>query len=109
MQPAESFMDAAKPRIAIYGIGQYGQRVARIAIEKGWPIVAVFNRAGPKVGQDVGRVTGLGRDIGVIVQDSETARYDQLEADIGIVAVKNRLSENMPAYRRLLGAGLNVL
>ena len=58
------------PRIAIYGVGQYGSLIARLAIAKGWPVVAAFNRAGPKVGQDLGRVAGLGRDLGVIIQDS---------------------------------------
>ena len=35
-----------KPRIVIYGIGQYGQHVVRFATKKGWKIVAVYNRAG---------------------------------------------------------------
>jgi 2,4-diaminopentanoate dehydrogenase len=56
---------AGKPRIAIYGTGQYGLEAARIALKKGWPIVAAFNRAGPKVGQDLGRLAGLDRDLGV--------------------------------------------
>jgi hypothetical protein len=43
-----------KPRIAIYGVGQYGSLAARFAVQKGWPIVAAFNRAGSKVGQDWG-------------------------------------------------------
>ena len=79
-----------KPRIVIYGTGQYGGLVARFAVQKGWPIVAAFNRAGPKVGQDLGRVIGLGRDIGV-------------------VAMTNRLQLNLPAYTRLMNAGLNVI
>ena len=45
--------NGGKPRIAIYGIGQYGAHVARFAVQKGWPIVAAFNRTGPKVGQDL--------------------------------------------------------
>jgi 4-hydroxy-tetrahydrodipicolinate reductase len=83
---------ASKPRIAIYGVGQYGQYVTRFAAQKGWPVVAAYNRAGAKVGQD-----------------RETANYDGLEADIGIVTMTNRLNENLPAYKRLMNAGLNVL
>ena len=71
------------PRIAIYGVGQYGTMIARLAAERGWPIAAAFNRAGPKVGQDLGRIAGLGRDLGVIVQDCESGDYAALDADIG--------------------------
>jgi 4-hydroxy-tetrahydrodipicolinate reductase len=99
------------PRIVIYGVGQYGGFIARFAEQKGWPIVAAFNRAGPKVGQDLGRVVGLDRDLGVIVQDCDSADYSALKgkADIGIIAQTNILRVNMPAYQRLMDAGLNVL
>jgi 4-hydroxy-tetrahydrodipicolinate reductase len=101
-------MANSNPRIVIYGMGQYGSLIARLATEKGWPIVAAFNRAGPKVGQDVGRVAGLGRDLGVIVQDCEAGDYDGLEADIGVVTHRDVLKLNLDAYRRLIGAGLNI-
>ena len=97
-----------RPRVVIYGCGQYGGYIARFAVEKGWPIVAAFNRAGGKIGQDLGRVIGLGRDLGVIVQDCETGDYSSLNADVGIVAQTNVLKLNLPAYRRLMNAGLNV-
>ncbi|MGK0477008.1 MAG: 4-hydroxy-tetrahydrodipicolinate reductase [Ilumatobacter sp.] len=35
------------PRIAIYGTGQSGTLAAKIARQKGWPIAAAYNRAGP--------------------------------------------------------------
>lgn len=100
---------ARNPRIAIYGMGQFGQMIARFATEKGWPVVAAFNRPGPKVGQDVGRLSGLDRDLGVVVQDCETADYGSVEADVALVMHRDLLQDNMDAYRRLLGAGLNVL
>jgi len=98
-----------KPRIAIYGMGQFGSLVARLAVEKGWPIVAAYNRAGPKIGQDVGRVAKLGEDMGVAVQDFDLADFTGLEADIALVTHRDLLKDNMAAYRRLIGAGLNVL
>ena len=54
-------MTPPKPRIVIYGAGQVGQYIARFAVQKGWPIVAAFNRAGAKVGQALGRLAGLSR------------------------------------------------
>lgn len=98
-----------KPRIVIYGAGQYGQYVTRFAVRKGWTIAAAFNHAGSKVGQDMGQLAGLGCDLGVIVQDCDTAGYDNLDADIAVVATTNFLRANIVAYRRLLNAGLNVV
>jgi 4-hydroxy-tetrahydrodipicolinate reductase len=98
-----------KPRIAVYGTGQFGLSIVRFAEQKGWPVVAAYNRAGDKVGQDVGRLAGLGRDLGVIVQDCETADYGALAADIGVVTTTNLLRQNLPAYQRLMNAGLNVV
>ena len=98
-----------KPRIVIYGVGQYGQFITRFAVQKGWTIVAAFNRAGAKIGQDMGRLAGLKRDLGVIVQDCETANFKNLDADIGVVTMTNILGQNLPAYTRLMNAGLNVV
>jgi len=96
------------PRIVIYGVGQYGSMIARLAAERGWPIVAAFNRMGPKVGLDLGRAAGLDRDLGVIVQDCETGDYGSIDADVGVVTHRDLLSANMDAYRRLMNAGLNI-
>jgi 2,4-diaminopentanoate dehydrogenase len=101
--------NSTKPRIAIYGTGQYGLEAARIAIKRGWPVVAAFNRAGPKIGQDLGRLAGLDRDLGVTVQDCESADYNAVKADIAINAVYDRLKLNLPAYQRLMNAGMNVI
>jgi 2,4-diaminopentanoate dehydrogenase len=96
------------PRIVIYGVGQYGAMIARLAVDKGWPIIAAFNRAGPKVGQDLGRVIGLKHDLGVTVQDCESGDYSALDADVGVVTHRDLLIANMHAYRCLMNAGLNI-
>lgn len=98
-----------KPRIMIYGVGYYAAEAVRILVGKGWPIVAAVNRAGPKIGKDLGRLAGLEKDLGVIVQDCDTVDYATLGADIALVVQTERLSLNFAAYRRLLGAGINVI
>jgi 2,4-diaminopentanoate dehydrogenase len=97
------------PRIVIYGVGQYGQYIVRFAEQKGWKIVAAFNRAGKKIGQDIGRLAGLDRDLGIVVRDCETADYNNLDADIGVVTMTDRIAQNFPAYQRLMNAGMNVI
>jgi hypothetical protein len=100
---------ASKPRLVIYGVGTYNSRLVQIAAQKGWPIVAAYNRAGAKVGADLGRVAGLGRDLGVIIQNCELANYRDVQADVAIVAITDRLKQNFVAYERLMNAGLNVI
>lgn len=98
-----------RSRIILVGTGQYGLEAARIAIGKGYDLVAVYNRAGPKVGQDIGRLAALGREVGVIVEDIEGANITRHRADAAIVAVSDRLAVNLPHYTQLLGAGVNVV
>jgi 4-hydroxy-tetrahydrodipicolinate reductase len=98
-----------EPKVMVYGVGQYGAEAVRILVKKGWPIVAAVNRTGPKIGEDLGEVVGLEADLGVIVQDCETADYATLGADVALVVQTERLSQNVAAYRRLLGAGINVI
>ncbi len=98
-----------KPRVVLYGIGHVGKALAKIADMKGWPIVAAYNRAGEKIGKDLGRVCGLERDLGVIIEDGDTADYSALKADVALVAVKDHLELNFPIYQRMMSAGINVL
>jgi hypothetical protein len=97
-----------KPRLVIYGIGQFGKHVVRFAVQKGWPIVAAFNRAGDKVGRDIGELAGIEK-LNVTVQDCDIANFDELDADIGVVTTTNLLETNQEAHTRLLSAGLNVV
>ncbi|WP_344937585.1 hypothetical protein [Zhongshania borealis] len=100
--------NSGKPRLVIYGIGQFGKHVVRFAVQKGWPIVAAVNRAGDKVGKDVGELAGI-EALGVLVQDCDTVDYGSLNADIGVVTTTNLLDVNHEAHTRLLSAGLNVV
>lgn len=97
------------PKIVIYGVGFTGQALVRIAHKKGYQIVAALNRAGKKVGQDIGRLSGLNIDLGVIVEDCETAEYDAIDADIVLNASAPSLKENVICYERFLTRGINVL
>lgn len=102
--------DAGKsPRVVVYGTGQFGQMFTRLAQEKGIEIVAAFNRAGKKVGQDLGTLSGLEKPLGVVVQDCDQGDFSTLDADVAIVAMTDRQAINFPAYERLLGAGINII
>jgi hypothetical protein len=98
-----------RPRLVICGIGQYGGLVARAALDVGYEIVGACNRAGEKVGQDIGEVIGLDKKLGIIIQDIETADLKSMNADVGISTQCNDLRGDMPTYTRLLEAGINVI
>ena len=98
----------SKPRLVIYGVGQFGKHIVRFAVQKGWPIVGAVNRAGDKVGRDVGELAGIEK-LGVIVQDCDLIDFNDLDADIGVVTTTNLLDLNHEAHSRLLSAGLNVV
>ena len=97
------------PRIAIYGVGFIGKILTRFAVDKGWPVVAAYNRANEKVGRDLGQVAELGKNLGVVIEDADTADYASCKADIALIAITDRMAENMPAYERFLNQGINVL
>ena len=96
------------PRIVVYGLGFVGKQLAGFALDKGWEIVGAYNRAGAKVGQDLGTLIGRA-PIGLVVEDCDKVNFTSLKADVGFVAMNDRLAENFAAYERLLGAGINVL
>ncbi len=104
-----SSQQTRKPSVVIYGVGFYGLEAVRILVKKNWPIVGAVNRAGPKIGQDLGRLAGFDRDLGVIIQDCETADYSAMGADVALVVQTERLHLNFAAYKRLMNAGINVI
>jgi len=97
-----------KPQVAIYGAGQYALESVRITHRKGWDIVAAYNRAGEKIGRDIGELAGI-EPLGVLVEDCEDADYGSSGANIAIHSVADRLDYNWPGHQRLLGAGINVI
>lgn len=107
--PSMSKHNKFPPKLVIYGVGFVGQELVRIASRKNWEIVAAFNRKGDKVGQDIGRLAGLEKDLGVLVQDCEEADYDAINADVALNTSCNALADNMVCYERFLSRGINVL
>jgi 4-hydroxy-tetrahydrodipicolinate reductase len=96
-------------RIAVFGTGFVGKSIIRLATDRGWEIVSVTNRAGPKVGQDAGRLAGLDHDLGVVVEDLEHADVDRAGADIALIAGPDLIHQCLPIWERYLRAGIDVL
>lgn len=97
------------PRIIINGVGNVGRRLIRFCDSKGWPIVAAYNRAGDKVGKDIGELAGLDRPLGPVVRDEAEQEQSIVPADIVLNTIGDLLDRNFPVYERFLNAGINVL
>lgn len=95
--------------VVLYGPGRIGQLAARLIAERGWPIKAVVNRSGAKIGKDLGDLSGLPILSGLVVQDENEFDPASVEADIAVVTSSDRVALNFPVYKRFLEAGLNVL
>jgi len=100
---------AAPPRIIINGVGNVGRRIIRFCDAKGWPIVAAYNRAGPKVGKDIGELAGLGKSLGVVVRDASEQDRSIVPADIVLNTIGDLLDGMLPVYERFLKAKINIL
>lgn len=102
--------DGRKPPngVLIYGAGAVGQAIAQLVRARGWRIAGAMNRAGAKVGRDLGDLAGS-PPIGVTVDDAATAEPGSYGAEIAIVAVSDWLAETIPVHRHLLRSGLNVI
>ncbi|MFQ5565806.1 MAG: hypothetical protein ACE5EU_05530 [Paracoccaceae bacterium] len=102
--------DGLRPEgVLIYGTGEVGQAVTRLLHARGWRIAGAVNRAGPKVGQDLGTLAGLASPLGMAIGDADKADLRRFGADIAVLAVSDWLEVNVAIHRRLLGAGLNVI
>ena len=99
----------ATPRVIICGTGQYGGLVAGALEDVGYELVGAFNRAGARVGKDIGEASGLGRQMGVIVEDIEQADLKKSGADVAIITQCNDLRKDMSTYKKVMEAGINVV
>ncbi len=102
-------MTEPAPRtLLVFGLGNVGGTVARLAAARGWSVHAV-NRAGAKVGRDLGDLVDAPGLAGRPVLDMAETDLAGLGADIALVATHDRLAETLPHHRRLLEAGLDVV
>ena len=72
--------------VVLFGVGGVGQAIARLLAARRWPVVAAVNRAGPKVGQDLGSLAGAPALAGITVTDSDDCDLASLQPGIAVVA-----------------------
>ena len=95
-------------RVIIYGVGSVNQLATRLMREKGVEVVGAINRAGPKIGKDLGEVSGLGENIGVMVSDDAESVLST-PADLVLVGVHTDMESMFPIFKRCIEHKLNVI
>ena len=102
-------MQASAYRVIQYGVGAIGAEVARVlASRPDVQVVAAIDSATDKAGHDLGRLAGLGRDLGITVTADAKAAL-ALPADVVVHTTGSYLEEVDPQLLAAVDAGKNVL
>jgi 4-hydroxy-tetrahydrodipicolinate reductase len=96
-------------RVIQYGVGAIGAEVARVLLDRpDIQVAAAIDSATDKVGQDLGRLAGLGRDLGITVT-ADAAAGLAVAADAVVHSTGSYLEDVAPQLLAALGASKNVV
>jgi len=99
-----------KLRVVLYGVGEIGQRIARLLLAReGVEIVGALDAAEDKVGRDLGEVLGMGGRLGVTVSDDPDAVFSGAGADVAVHATTSRLRDAYPQIAKAMEHGVSVV
>lgn len=94
--------------VILYGVGNMGRIIARYLDAKGFNIVGAINRSS-NVGEDLGLVAGLGRELGIEITNSPDSVYRNSKVDIAIFSTTADMVSFVELARDILPRGVNVL
>jgi hypothetical protein len=99
-----------KIRVIQYGLGPIGSAVARHVVERaGLELVAGIDVAPGKIGQDVGQVIGLGRPLGLAVDEKLAQALARTGADVVLHTTNSYFDLFKAQIIEILQAGLDVV
>jgi len=98
-----------KVKVVQYGVGDVGLRCMKALLEKeGVEVVGAIDIDPAKVGRDVGELTGIGRQTGVIVSSDADAVLSQTKPDIVVHLTSSYLEKIYPQLVQCISHGANV-
>jgi 4-hydroxy-tetrahydrodipicolinate reductase len=99
-----------KIRVIQYGVGVIGAGAVKLMLQKpALQLVGAVDSDPEKIGRDLGRVIGLDRDLGVIVQRDLKAALPASGADVAVHMTRPKLAEAAMELRDCVAAGLHVV
>ncbi|MCI2425934.1 NADP-binding protein [Candidatus Acetothermia bacterium] len=99
-------------RVVQWGLGAMGSGICKLMLEKdNIEIVGAIAHRSRKVGQDLGKVLGMEKELGVIVtaESNPSAAWKDNGADILLHATCSTTVDAFPQISAALTAGLNVI
>ena len=97
----------AKIKAVLFGTGNMGKLIAKYMVEKGVDITGAVSKS--HAGQDLGKVTHIGRPVGVTVSEDPERLLAGTEADIALLATCSSMAELYPDASLCLKRGINVV
>lgn len=98
-----------KIRAVVFGVGTMNSMATPMLIDKGVEIVGALARSESKVGQDLGTVTGLGRELGVPIERDARELFARTKPDIAVIAVNSYMVDAVEQLRACAEFGVNVV
>ncbi len=96
-------------RVIQYGVGSIGAEIARLLLEKREVrLVGAVDNDPEKIGWDLGRVAGVGRDLGVKISDDAT-QVLKTQADVVIHCTSSCLADVEKQLMECVDAGHSVI
>lgn len=97
-------------RVLLLGTGQMGAGVARLALEKrGLELVGAYGRRRDRVGIDLGRAIGLGRDLGIALGADLGVEVGRSRPHVAIQTTCSRLADARAEIAILVRHGVHVI
>ncbi|MDX1746489.1 MAG: hypothetical protein R3324_11175 [Halobacteriales archaeon] len=101
-------MNESAPTAVQYGVGPIGIRVVEVAVDRGYEFVGAVDIDPDKVGDDLGRAVGLGRNLGATVTDDEAAVLGH-EPDVVFHSTGSALEAVADQLEAAMAAGADVV
>ena len=101
-------MSRGNPTAVQYGVGPIGSRVVEVAANHGFEFAGAVDIDPEKVGRDLGRVAGVGRDLGATVTDDEAAAL-AADPDVVFHSTGSSLAAIADQLEAAMAAGADVV
>lgn len=99
-----------KVKVALYGMGEVGSRVAKHLLEKdGVEIVAAIDIAKEKIGKDLGEILSLNKRLGVKISDDPDKTFSEMKPDIVVHATGSFLKQIYPQIETCIKNGVSLV
>jgi 4-hydroxy-tetrahydrodipicolinate reductase len=96
-------------RVVIYGVGPIGQLMTKVALEKGFDVAGAIDIDPQKVGKDLGEVLGIGKTLGVRIENDTDKVLRETDPDVVLHSTSSFLDKVYPQIMKAIRLGIDVV